>query len=104
MSYVWEKLYQAVDTLTTCKKPLRECLVDVCTYNLNTLDENHFPEENLKCEFRRFIDNIARYKTVENEGRIQATINNMNNYEVLEMVEKILNMYDEVASNESISY
>ena len=99
MSYVWEKLYQAVDDLVTCEKPLRKCLVDVCTYNLSTLDESHFPEENQKDEFRRFIDSITTCNAVGSEGMVQVTIYKMNNYEVLEMVEKILSMYDKVAEH-----
>ena len=96
MSCAWEKLYQAVDDLVTCEKPLRKCLVDVCTNSLNTLDESDFPEQDQKDDFRRFIESITKCNGVGSEGKVQATISKMNNYEVLEVVEKILSFYDKV--------
>lgn len=46
-----------------------------------------------------FIFHITKCNAVGSEGMVQATIYKMNNYEVLEMVEKILSMYDKVAGH-----
>lgn len=104
MSYVWKQLFQAVYTLATREKSLRESLVDVYTYHLLHLDEDTSPgdifsenlyPEHLKNDLRQLCSDITEF-----EGTAEATIHRMDDAEVLETVEKILSVYDEITKYE----
>jgi len=95
LSYGWEKLHSAVHTLTG-QSSQSERLEGAIIYNLIHINpDNDLPEE-MREEFKEFMNEISSVEAQNNEGNVHATVNTYDETQVSRAIEKIINFYDTV--------
>lgn len=95
MSYRWEKLFTAVDSLIG-RGDMKERLLNAYVYSLIHLNERYFPEEELKKKFIEIKEELNRIPAVGDEGTAWATIKRLSEDEAVEYAHKILSLFDSV--------
>lgn len=92
--YAWEKLRVAIETLAGGQRDLRERIYDAYISALMKLTPEDFPK-GLGREFAYLLDRLTREEPVkQDEGKVMATLNSMNEVELSSIVEKIVSIYD----------
>lgn len=95
MSYGWEKLYTATHSLCT-EGSLADRLVNALAFSLIRIKpENDLPKE-LREEFQEFMTDMRSTQARGDEGTIQATIDSLDELNLIKAAEKILHFYDTV--------
>lgn len=89
----WEKLNTAVRILTA-SAPLRDRLVYALT-EISLIDADGLPQE-IREDFKQFWNGITAVEAKGSEGRIQATVDTLDDLGVDRAVEKIVRYYDTV--------
>ena len=102
ISYGWEKLYLAVDCLTSEGEQTGR-LIDAVSFNLAQItSENDLPE-NLKHRFDNLIESFRAVQPKQDEGLFRATINSFNQMERKAAIEEIISLYTEVCKHRELT-
>jgi len=96
MSYAWEKFNNTIYDLATGEKPLRQRLVDAYSQHIEVLREENIPEE-IKAEFTQLSNDISRAEN-QGEGTIDATVKQLKDSEILQIVERIMTIYQKLCT------
>ena len=91
---VVERLYLSVRHLATAKGDVRSRLVSVGV-TLAPLQEGEFPET-LRSDYRWIMNQMTRYEPQYGEGRIEATMNKIQNTTGEKIAQRVFEMYSTV--------
>jgi uncharacterized protein Yka (UPF0111/DUF47 family) len=95
LSYGWEKLHNAIHSL--CGQGSQAArLINAVAYSLIHIDPKNDIPEDIRDEFKEFMDEITAVPAQNNEGSIQATINTLDENGLSEAIEKVIHFYDKV--------
>jgi len=98
LSYGWEKLHNAIHLL--CGQGSQAArLISAVAYNLIQIDPKNDIPEDIRDEFKEFMDEITAVPAQNKEGSIQATINTLDENGLSEAIEKVIHFYDKVCRN-----
>ncbi|WP_149980962.1 hypothetical protein [Pseudoalteromonas rhizosphaerae] len=101
ISYGWEKLYLAIDCLTS-EGDQTGRLVDAVSFNLAQItSENDLPES-LKLRFDNLMESFRAVQPTQNEGLFRATINSFSAMERKAAVEEIISLYTEISKHREL--
>ena len=95
-AYIWEKFFATVDTLAIGDDGIRERLINAVTFNLLMLQNNDFPEDDLRGKYEKLMDELTKEQAAGNEGTVRATIEKMPLEEASEIARKIVSMFAEI--------
>lgn len=98
MSYACEKFNNTIYDLATGENPLRQRLADAYSEHIAVISEENIPEE-IKAEFTQLSNYISRAEN-QGEGTIVATIKELEHSKILEIVEKIMTIYQKLCTLE----
>ncbi|MBG9998491.1 hypothetical protein I6E72_05890 [Pseudoalteromonas sp. NSLLW24] len=101
ISYGWEKLYLAIDCLTSEGDQISR-LVDAVSFNLAQItSENDLPEA-LKQRFDDLMESFRTVQPLEDEGLFRATINSFTGMERKAAIEEIISLYSEICKHKEL--
>ena len=96
-----EKFYLAILSMARGEGSLKTRLFDAYLI-IHTLRMEDFPED-LRKEFAEIISKLTENETpVDDEGRVQATLNAMSDRYAWSLIEKIVKLYDEISRKYAI--
>ena len=101
MSYAREKFNLAIRSLAVPGLQ-RERLVNAYVYNIIHVKPEAVPAD-IRDELRQFQHDITRVDAKGGEGKVQATVNAMDDAEVNGMIERVISMHDAIARYEERS-
>jgi hypothetical protein len=96
----WEKFCEAVNTLASEPGSIQERLFNAVVYNNFMMLYHHFPEEDLRGEFRDLMDELTKEEPVGNESKLKATIEKMSSEKASELASKIVSIFDEICKRD----
>jgi hypothetical protein len=97
-SYTWEKFFTAVLTLATGQNSLKDRLADAYISALIRLRPDDLPGP-MREEFAELKQALTNVEPIGDEGRVFATVKNMEELQARELAERIVNMYDRYRVN-----
>jgi len=98
-NYTWEKLNNTISILATGNGSVQERLIDAYTSSLMLLEPDDLPI-GLQKEFSQLQESLTNVEaSYPGEGRIHATIMQMDAIKVKEIVEQIFSIYDRYRVN-----
>ena len=95
-AYVWEKFFATVDRLASGNDSIQERLINAVTFNLLILQNNDFPEDDLREEYEKLVGELNKEQAVGEEGTLRATIEKMPLEESSKIASKIVSMFAEI--------
>ena len=93
LSYADEKFSAAIRSLAIGIGPIKERLIDACTYDLIHIQAERDVPENMREDFEELINSVTKDSPTlanPNDGKIQATIKNMSEDAAVEIATEIL--------------
>jgi len=91
-NYAWEKLFSALLILIS-EGSLKERLASAYMDALIRLEPSDLPKD-MRKEFQILSENLTKAEPEGDEGKVIATINSMSDLEVVQLAEKILDLYE----------
>jgi len=96
LNYAWQKLSLSVMCMATSRKPLQERLEVVGILSLSRLQDEDFPEGELRESFRRIMYALTSQLAKGDEGKIRSSTLVMEDKEASELIEDIIWLYDKI--------
>jgi hypothetical protein len=93
LSYAWEKFHTAVLTLTG-DGSARERLYNAYIFSIGHIKTSEDIPEDLREKFENLRAKLTSIDPVGQEGKVQATVSSMNDFEISRITEEIVSIYD----------
>ncbi|WP_410751782.1 hypothetical protein [Citrobacter sp. U14242] len=95
LSYAWEKFHTAVLTLAGDGN-IKERLSNAFIFSIDHIKASEDIPEDLREQFESLCDNLTRIDPVGNEGKVQATVSQIDSFELSKTAEDIVSFYDTI--------
>lgn len=95
-SYAWEKFYLAVENMASSQDSLQQRLGDAYRFHLIHINPDTLPD-NIQQDFHKLRERLTRDKAIADEGKVQATIQNMSTDEAAELIKQVVDMFQRVS-------
>ncbi|OGI04885.1 MAG: hypothetical protein A2Y25_07710 [Candidatus Melainabacteria bacterium GWF2_37_15] len=97
-SYGWEKLYSAVLSLAGSEPNIKKRLISAYVNSLICIREENLPEE-LWEKLEKISEELTKAeKWDEEEGRVKASVDLLDEIEVSRLVDEIVGLYGDICS------
>lgn len=95
--YAWEKLFSAVLGMVRSDRPLREKLGNAYNYHIIHIKSADLPDDEARETLAGIERLLTRKQATGNEGDVAASAAIMSDSEALNLSEKIVGLYDQMA-------
>jgi hypothetical protein len=96
IGYITQKLTRAVTGMASDTDALQRRLADAVKHDLLQLKAEDFPAH-LRSDFEYVLRETMKVEATGNEGRVEATTSGMPSAEAIQLIEKIVVLFREVA-------